>query len=109
MNLVDYRPKGGASVWWTQLKKNRRREVRAPMSYWEKMKQLLRRRFLPPDYEQYLFNAYQNCVQGTKNIHEYTTEFLRLAARNNLAESEPQQAARYLRGLEPTIREKIGI
>ncbi|KAF2298868.1 hypothetical protein GH714_028435 [Hevea brasiliensis] len=56
------------------------------------MQQLLRGRFLPPDYEQYLFESYQSCSQGTRSINEYTAKFLRLIVRNHLAESDTQQA-----------------
>ena len=73
------------------------------------MKQLLRGRFLPSHYEQYIFYAYQIFTQGSKSVNEYTAEFFRLAERNQLLESEKQQAARYLSGLKQTIRDKIGV
>ena len=44
-----------------------------------------------------------------RSVHEYTTEFMRLAERNDLRESEGQQAARYLEGLKPQIKDKIGV
>ena len=46
---------------------------------------------------------------SVRSIHEYTIEFMRLAKRNNLRESEGQNAARYLEGLKPQIRDKIGV
>ncbi|XP_031402603.1 uncharacterized protein LOC116212173 [Punica granatum] len=73
------------------------------------MRRMLRARFLPPNYEQYLFMKYQRCVQGLRSVHDYTAEFLRLAEHNALNESESQQVARYMEGLKPTIRDKIGL
>lgn len=54
------------------------------------MKQLLKARFLPPDYKQFLFLQYQRRSQEKKTVHKYTTEFLRIAERNNLMESDSQ-------------------
>ena len=54
------------------------------------MKQLLRGRFLPPDYKQYISYAYQIYTHGSKRVNEYTVEFLRLVERNRLPKSENQ-------------------
>ena len=56
-----------------------------------------------------IFVAYQRCTQGSKSVNEYTTEFFRLAERNQLSKSENQQVVRYLSGLKQTIRYKIGV
>ena len=38
---------------------------------------------------------------------DYTEEFLRLQVRCNLAETEDQQVARYINGLNEVIRDKL--
>ena len=42
-------------------------------------------------------------------MNEYIAEFFRLTKRNQLLESENQQAARYLSRLKQTIKDKIGV
>ena len=75
---------------WDRLREMRMREGRGLVQTWRRMKQLLRGRFLPPDYEQYIFYAYQRCTQDSKSLNEYTAEFLRLEERNRLSKSETQ-------------------
>ncbi|KAF2316940.1 hypothetical protein GH714_007154 [Hevea brasiliensis] len=87
VKLVAYILKGGASVWWDRSKETRRREGNNLVTSWRRMQQLLRGRFLPPDYEQYLFESYQNCSQGTRSVNEYTIEVLRLAMMMSVQEA----------------------
>ncbi|PKU83878.1 RNA-directed DNA polymerase [Dendrobium catenatum] len=71
------------------------------------MKQLMRGHFLPTDYEQMLYLQYQHCTQGSRTVNDYTEEFYRLSARNNLHESENQLVARYIGGLRDAIQDKL--
>ena len=73
------------------------------------MKQYLRGRFLPPDYEQNLFESYQRCLQRTRIVNEYTSKFLKVATRNQLSKSDNQKVACYLGGLRANIRDKIRV
>lgn len=109
VKLVAYKLKGGASAWWEQTQLTRRRQGKTPIRTWERMKEMLKVRFLPPDYEQLLFQQFQNCKQLSRSVQVYTEEFLRLSARNNLAESEAQQTARYINGLRLNIQDRVSL
>ncbi|XP_041001668.1 uncharacterized protein LOC121247371 [Juglans microcarpa x Juglans regia] len=106
VKLVAYKLRGGASAWWEQMQSNRRRQGKQPMRAWPKMKRLMRTRFLPPDYEQILYQQYQNCKQGMRTVSDYMEEFYRLKSRNNLSETDGQQVARFVGGLRMAIQDK---
>ncbi|XP_020679468.2 uncharacterized protein LOC110097438 [Dendrobium catenatum] len=107
VKYVACRLKSGASAWWLQLLQSRRREGKGPIRSWMRMKQLLRGHFLPTDYEQLLYMQYQHCSQGNRSVNEYTEEFYRMSARNNLNESTNQLVARYVGGLKEAIQDKL--
>ncbi|GJX22684.1 reverse transcriptase, partial [Tanacetum coccineum] len=93
-DFIDWLAEGCASAWWERIQAKRYREGKQSIRTWYRMKQLLQKDFLPPDYEQILFQQYQRCHQGQKTVHEYMVEFMRLAERNDLKETEGQQVAR---------------
>ena len=82
-----------ALVWWERLSEIRKREGRGPVQTWSRMKQLLWGRFLPPDYQQFIFYTYQRCTLGNMRVNDYTIEFLKLEKRNQLPKSESQPKA----------------
>ncbi|PKI31369.1 hypothetical protein CRG98_048239, partial [Punica granatum] len=76
VKLVAYQLKGGASAWWDHVQENQGRVGKQPIQTWERTRRMLRARFLPSDYEQYLFMKYHRCVQGSRSVHDYMAEFL---------------------------------
>jgi len=109
VKLVAYKFKGGASSWWEKLQISRARQGKGPVTSWLKMKRLLKARFLPPDFEQRLFQQYQECRQGGRTIQAYVDDFYRLSARNDLMETEDQQVARFIGGLRVAIQDKVSM
>lgn len=87
VHLVVLKLRAGASAWCNQLEINRQRCGKKLIHSWEKMKKLLKARFLPLNYEQTLYNQYQNCRQGNRLVAEYIEEFHWLSTRTNLSEN----------------------
>ena len=87
----------------------RTRSGKEPVRKWEKMKKLLKARFLPPDYAQILYQQYQNCKQLNQSVSAYTEEFYRLQTRLDLNESEAYSISRYKNGLRWEIEEKLSV
>ncbi|KAM1788439.1 hypothetical protein ACFX11_038731 [Malus domestica] len=71
------------------------------------MKTRLKEKFLAPDFTQYSFSQFNNLRQETKSVVEYTEEFYKLSARNDIQETEEQLTARYIGGLRPQIRDEV--
>ncbi|KAG6757810.1 hypothetical protein POTOM_038136 [Populus tomentosa] len=109
VKLVAYRLMGGASAWWEQLQLTRVRQRKEMVQTWAKMRRLLRARYLPPDYEQILFQQYQDCRQGNRTVQTYIEEFHRLSSRNNLSETDAQQISRFVGGLRLTIQDRVSM
>lgn len=55
VKIVAYKLRGGASAWWENVQDTRSRQGRRPITVWTRMKELMRGRFLQPDFEQILF------------------------------------------------------
>lgn len=53
------------------------------------------------------FQLYYDYSQGSRTVHDYTVEYLRLADLNNLRKTEDQWVAKFLNGLKAPIQDKI--
>ena len=73
------------------------------------MKKLLKTQFLPPDYEQILYQQYKNYKQLSRSISAYTEEFYCLQTRLDLNESKAYSISRYKNGLQWDIKEKLSV
>ena len=83
------------------------KDDKPPIITWERMRKLIREKFLPKDYKQQLFVKLQNCQQGAKTVEDYLAEFSNLVARNQLQESEEQLVSRFREGLNRFIKLKM--
>ena len=67
------------------------------------------KRFLPDNYKRDLNLSVSSLSQGCLSVEEYIREFQQLQIRSGIEEEPRQTMARFLRGLEPSITEKVDI
>ena len=60
VKIVAIKLKKHASIWWEHLKKQRAHEGKSRIETWEKMKKVLKKKFLLDNYRQYTFLKFHN-------------------------------------------------
>ena len=82
VKLVAIKLRKSASLWWDHVKNQRLREGKSKVETWDKMKKLLRAKFLPINHRQEAFLEYHNFSQRTSSSAEdFIAEFDRLRMR----------------------------
>ncbi|XP_021991808.1 uncharacterized protein LOC110888596 [Helianthus annuus] len=108
VKLVAIKLRKYASLWWEHVKKKRSQEGRSRVTTWEKMRKLLREKFLPPNYRQEAFLDYHNHSQQSTTVEELIADFDRLRMRCGAEEEEEEQViARFFGALRPEIADIV--
>ncbi|XP_074278650.1 uncharacterized protein LOC141602245 [Silene latifolia] len=98
-----------ASLWYENLKKQRKRDKKSKIDTWEKLKKHLMRRFLPRDYEQENYLKLQSLSQENLSVAEYIKELERMMIVCDLEEKEELRVARFIKGLIPSLASKVEV
>ncbi|KAJ0550590.1 putative nucleotidyltransferase, Ribonuclease H [Helianthus annuus] len=107
VKLVAIKLRKHASLWWEHVRKKRIQEGKRKVDTWEKMKKLLKAKFLPANHRQDSYLDYHNCKQGTLSVEEFIMEFEKLRMRCGIDEEEEQVIARFLGGLRADISDIV--
>ena len=91
--FVKAKLKGAALLWWYNIENQLHITGQPPIDTWDEMKLKMKEHFLPTDYEQLMYTKF-SLKQDTKPIEEYTEEFHEFSIRNQVQESDVQQATR---------------
>lgn len=102
LEFTDY-----ALVWWDQMQKDRIRHGERPITTWEEMKAVMRRRFIPSYFHRELHNKLQRLTQGSKSVDEYHKEMEIAMIRANVEEEREATMARFLHGLNRDIADVV--
>nr|GEV06976.1 reverse transcriptase domain-containing protein [Tanacetum cinerariifolium] len=105
VKLVAIKLRKSASLWWEHVKNQRAGDGKSKVETWDKMKKLLRAKFLPINHRQEAFLEYHNFSQRTSSfIEDFIAEFDQLRMRCAVVEEEEHVIARYM-GLGHLARE----
>ncbi|GJX54965.1 transposase, MuDR, MULE transposase domain protein, partial [Tanacetum coccineum] len=96
-----------ASLWWDHVKQKRRQQGKSRVETWDKMKKLLRAKFLPINYRQNAFFEYHSLMQNNSSVEQFIADFDRLRMRCGADEDEEQVIARFLGALRPDIADIV--
>ncbi|KAL4312258.1 hypothetical protein GQ457_01G018050 [Hibiscus cannabinus] len=96
-----------AIIWWDQLTLSRRRNGERPVSTWDEMKALMRKRFVPTHYHRDLFQRLQSLTQGNRSVKDYYKDMEIAMICANVEEDRKATMARFLAGLNCDIVEKV--
>ncbi|GKD30814.1 reverse transcriptase domain-containing protein, partial [Tanacetum coccineum] len=109
VKLVAIKLKKYASLWWEHVQTQRARKGKHKVDTWDKMKRLLRDKFLPVTYKQDAYMDYQNLKQGSLSVEELINDFERMRMRCGAEEDEEQIIARFLGILRPKIADIVSL
>ncbi|KAK8508406.1 hypothetical protein V6N12_055242 [Hibiscus sabdariffa] len=104
MEFVDY-----ALLWWDQLLLSRRRTGEGPVTTWNEMKRIMRKRFVPSHYHRELYQKLQNLKQGSRTVEDFFKEMEMAIMRANIVEDREATMAWLLAGLNTEIANVVGL
>ncbi|XP_042984718.1 uncharacterized protein LOC122313623 [Carya illinoinensis] len=107
VRYVRMKLKGHARAWWGSVEEQLRHTQRALVSNWEEMKERLKEKYLPINYEQIMFEEMLQLRQGTLTVDQYTNRFHELTVRIKVVENEQQTLAHYRMGLRNELRKEM--
>ncbi|XP_019059496.1 PREDICTED: uncharacterized protein LOC109117167 [Tarenaya hassleriana] len=92
-----------ALTWWDREVTERQRGHYAQVETWREMKNLMKKRFVPPHFHRDLQWRYRRLAQGSRSVEEYFEEFESIRSRLELDEDEETVMAQFLDGLQDKI------
>ncbi|XP_074302919.1 uncharacterized protein LOC141637254 [Silene latifolia] len=98
-----------ASLWYENLKKQRKKDRKPKIETWEKLKKHRMKRFLPRDYEQDNYLKLTSLTQESLSVADYVKEFEKLSIVCDLEEKEELRTVRFIRGLNSSLAQRVGI
>ena len=90
---------GQAKLYWTNYERLMTRGNRASAISWDKIKEVLKEKYVPTMYHQRMLDQWQRLTQGSHPISEYIFKFDEFLSRCDLQEDEQVILSRFRAGL----------
>ena len=94
---------GHASIWWRKTCRLREDICEKPVSSWNTLKKLMRKKYIPSHHKRDMLHRLQSLTQGSKTVDEYYHEMDQALMRSSSVEEEETTTARFLNGLNKNI------
>lgn len=107
--LIAIRFRDRAAAWWSQVKTTRLRLGKTKITTWDKLKNEMQKKFLPYNYDQLMFQKFQNLRQGSRSVEDYATDFFRMINRLEVRDTEEQLTMRFVGGLCQQIQHTLNL
>ena len=92
---------------YDQVVTHRRRNGGPPISTWDDLSTMIRRRFVPRHYHRELHQRLRRLLQGTKSVEDYHQEMEVLMLKADVDEPLDATMARFLSGLNRDIQDRM--
>lgn len=92
-----------AISWWDQVNTSQRRSGERPISTWEELKSLMRKRFVLSHYYREIHQKLQGLYQGSKSVEDCHKEMEILMITANVVEDWEATMTQFLNGLNRKI------
>ncbi|KAF7834891.1 putative gag-pol polyprotein [Senna tora] len=107
VKLASFQFSDFAIVWWEDLQLKRRLKGKGPPRTWEKLKKLMRKKYVPSYYYRELNRKLRMFTQGSLAVDEYVHELDLLKKRAGVQQGEEASMTRIIDGLRGEIRDKV--
>jgi len=107
MKLVATEFSDYALTWWNKYLRERIRYEEPKLETWNKMKRIMRKRYIPTSYHRELQLKHQSMTQGNRSVEEYFKEMEVTMIRARMNEENEATMARFLNGLNHDIRDIV--
>ncbi|KAF7835140.1 Transposon Ty3-G Gag-Pol polyprotein [Senna tora] len=109
VKLASFQFSDFAIVWWEDLQLKRRLKGKGPPRTWEKLKKLMRKKYVPSYYYRELNRELRMFTQGSLAVDEYVHELDLLKMRAGVQEGEEASMTRIIDGLRELVHKAIKV